>query len=218
MNKLTTQASPNQFPRTICLSEADIRHLVFNGGKQLRTAITSKDFGDSRFEYDENHNPMMGTVNNKIGVITKPIDNTKPRITNIIYSPFGNVGTKVVVNEAWRIGAYNKRRGLLAIDYKATPEIKKTAWIQISDDLNGNEFRTQLAQVAAELRAKGIEQNEDGTWSWEAGQAPLRWQPARAMPEWASRLKLVVSKVSVESSLDNVFNWDFVTDFNLLKG
>lgn len=218
MNKRTTQVSPKllSLPRIVYLPDSAIKQLISNNGKQIRTAITDKDLNGSRFEYDENHDPVMGVVNNKIGVLTKPAK-TPSSTNNIIYSPFGNVGTKVIIKEAWRIGSYNKIRGLLAIDYQATPEIKKTAWVCIADDPDGSKFRAQLATVMAELNAKGIEPNEDGTWSWEAGQAPLRWQSAISMPEWASRLKLVVSKVGVQPSLDNVFNWDFLTDFEVSK-
>lgn len=216
MIKPAIQVSSKPLLRPIYLSDTAIRQLISNNGKHIRTAITNKDLDGSRFEYDENHDPVMGVVNNKTGVMTKPTDPITPS-NNIIYSPFGNVGAKVVVKEVWRIGSYDKIRGLFAIDYQSTPEIKKTAWVRIPSDPDASKFRAHLATVKAELKAKGIKPNEDGTWSWEAGQAPLRWQSASSMPEWASRFKLVVSKVGVQPSLDNVFNYDFLTDFEPLK-
>lgn len=221
MKSSSTQATSRLsfIKRPVTLSNEDIRVLINSDIKVLRTAITHEDLGGARFEYDENHDPVMGIINNKLGAVIKKPISTKTNDTErrLIPSPFGEVGCQLVVNEQWRIGAYSRMRALVAIDYRATPEIKKTAWVQVDGDSDGSKFRTLLAEITAELKAKGIESNEDGTWSWEAGQAPLRWHSATSMPEWASRLKLLVTSVRLEPSLDNVFNWEFVTEFELLS-
>ena len=67
MNKRTTQVSPKllSIPHIIYLPDNAIERLISNNSQQIRTAITDKDLNGSRFDYDVNHDPVMGVVNNK---------------------------------------------------------------------------------------------------------------------------------------------------------
>lgn len=213
----TTQPRVKRLSRIVNLDSDRIRELVYNDLKQVRTPITSQHLKGAEFEYGADHELVIGKIHNRLGLITKkknPISNEYER--GIIHSPFGEVGSLVLIKEVWRIGAYDAIRGLFAIDYQATPEITHTDWVRVSDDPDGSKFRALLKSVKNELSAKNILPNEDGTWSWEAGQSPLSWHTASTMPEWASRFPLVVSKVGVEPDSDNVFSWNFVTDFKVL--
>ena len=118
------------------------------------------------------------------------------------HCPFGKVGDRLWVQEDWRVGAWRETGGVLAIDYKASPEITNTPWVQINDDIDGKKFEAVWIAVTDELDSKGIKTNDDGHYHWPAGQAPLDWHEASTMERWASRLLLEITDIRIERILD----------------
>lgn len=116
--------------------------------------------------------------------------------------PFGKVGDRLWVKEDWRVGAWRETGGVLAIDYKASPEITNTPWVQVSDDEDGKKFEAVWIAVTDELDSKGVKTNDDGHYHWLAGQAPLDWRPASTMERWASRLLLEITDIRIERVQD----------------
>lgn len=116
--------------------------------------------------------------------------------------PFGKVGDRLWVKEDWRVGAWRETGGVLAIDYKASPEITNTPWVQVSDDEDGKKFEAVWIAVTDELDSKGIKTNDDGHYHWPAGQAPLEWRDALTMERWASRLLLEITDIRIERIQD----------------
>lgn len=112
--------------------------------------------------------------------------------------PFGKVGDRLWVQEDWRVGAWREIGGVLAIDYKASPEITNTPWVQLTDDEDGKKFEDVWIAVTDELDSKGVKTNDDGHYHWPAGQAPLDWHGASTMPRWASRLLLEITNIRIE--------------------
>lgn len=222
--KVQTQTQAQAQPkkpsvRAMVLPDKDIANIVSGATSQIRIAIDADSLNGYKFDYDENHDPILSSTQGRLGLLTKRESPTRASgfDRSVIYSPFGEIGTHILIREAWRIGAFQTILGRFAIDYKATPEITNTDWVWVSDDPDGSKFRSEYAAVEAELNAKGIERSEDGVWSWNAGQAPLRWQTPNSMPDWASRLTLLITDIRVEPSLDNVFNWEFVADFKVIN-
>ena len=116
--------------------------------------------------------------------------------------PFGAIGDRLWVQEDWRVGAWREIGGVLAIDYKASPEITNTPWVQVSDDEDGKKFQTVWIAVTDELDSKGVKTNDDGHYHWPAGQAPLDWRDASTMERWASRLLLQITDIRIERIQD----------------
>lgn len=205
--------------RGMVLSSQEIVGILAGTLTELRVPIDNAHLKGFKFDYDENHDPVVDLLNGKLGVFTKKESGLPHRPYNrgIIYSPFDDVGTQIWVREAWRVGAYKEVLSQVAIDYKASPELIRTDWVMIDNDPDGSQYRALFDDIKAELIAKGIEPQQDGKWSWEVGKSPLRWQSAYIMPAWASRLSLVVTDIRVERSLENAFNWDFVAKFVVTK-
>lgn len=114
----------------------------------------------------------------------------------------GNVGDRLWVQEDWRVGAWREIGSVLAIDYKASPEITNTPWVQVSDDEDGKKFEAVWIAVTDELDSKGVKPNDDGHYHWPAGQAPLDWRDASIMERWASRLLLEITDIRIERIKD----------------
>lgn len=116
--------------------------------------------------------------------------------------PLGAIGDRLWVQEYWRVGAWRETGGVLAIDYKASPEITNTPWVQINDDIDGKKFEAAWIAVTDELDSKGVKTNDDGHYHWPAGQAPLDWHEASTMERWASRLLLEITDIRIERIKD----------------
>jgi len=116
--------------------------------------------------------------------------------------PFGKAGDRLWVQEDWRVGAWREMLGVIAIDYKASPEITNTPWVQIDNDDDGKKSESLWIALSDELDSKGIKPNEEGHYHWPAGKAPLDWNEASNMPRWASRLLLEITDISIEHVQD----------------
>jgi hypothetical protein len=118
-----------------------------------------------------------------------------------IRCPFGQPGDRLWVRETWRIGAW-REDGRFAIDYAASPELTRTPWVTITDDLDNQKTERYWISVTDELEAKGVSCDEDGNYHWEPGKAPLNWKPSIHMPRWASRINLEITNIGVERLQD----------------
>ena len=116
--------------------------------------------------------------------------------------PFGEIGDRLWVQEDWRVGAWREIGSVLAIDYKASPDITNTPWVQVSADEDGKKFEAVWIAVTDELDSKGVKTNDDGHYHWPAGQAPLDWRDASTMERWASRLLLEITDIRIERIKD----------------
>lgn len=166
----------------------------------------------------EDNKPIIGYVNGRFGVFTRreihPDSGLYER--GIILSPFGKPNDQLWVRETWRIGAWDENTGQFAIDYKATPEIKKTDWVSVDNDPNGTKFTEYWIDISNELHDKGVKCDDDGNYNWEAGESPLKWRSPVCMPKWASRLTLDVIDVVVEPVVGSMpVQWQFTVTYSL---
>ena len=109
-----------------------------------------------------------------------------------IRCPFGVPGDRLWVRETWRVGGLDvggyRSPIRVAIDYKASPEIDRTPWVQ---GATGEWLLRMRDQTLDDANQKGVDQ-------WDHGESPARWRPSIHMPRWASRITLVVKRVWVE--------------------
>lgn len=123
--------------------------------------------------------------------------------------------SRVWVRETWRIGAWEENTTLsiicpdykFAIDYAASPELKKTPWFYV-DNETGRDF---THRTLMELHRKGVESDEYGHFHWPYGEAPLSWRPSIHMPRWACRDVYTVIKVRLER-LQNISEADAIAE------
>lgn len=102
-------------------------------------------------------------------------------------------GDRLWVKEAWRVGAWSEDAEV-AVDYRASPELKNTPWMPVP----GDRFDEFHRKISDELRRLGVEHDADGNYDWKPGESPLCWRPSIYMPRWASRLTLTVTETKVE--------------------
>jgi hypothetical protein len=129
--------------------------------------------------------------------IVKPISlypdaRTASDILKYCVCPYGMPGYRLWVRETWRVGAWDDIR--FAIDYKASPELKKTPLLCPTYE----EGVKLVDKLLLELDNKDIESDEYGDFHWPYGEAPLNWRPSIFMPRWASRITLEITDVRVE--------------------
>lgn len=113
------------------------------------------------------------------------------------------------VRETWKVGAWDHEDATAAFDYKASPEIKKTEWVDYEDL---DRFEKLMESAIAELDKLGIEpivdeENEKFEWKWEPGQSPFKWKPSIHMPFEAARIFLKVTDVRAER-LQDIYHSD----------
>ena len=108
------------------------------------------------------------------------------------FCPYGAPGDRLWVRETWRVGGLDvggyRSPIRVAIDYKASPEIDRTPWVQ---GATGEWLLRMRDQTLDDANQKGVDQ-------WDHGESPARWRPSIHMPRWASRITLVVKRVWVE--------------------
>lgn len=106
--------------------------------------------------------------------------------------PFGQIGDVLWVKETVRPGAW-REDGRVAFDYKASPEIKNTSWVQM-----GEKFEDYFIKWTDQLLDKGCKSNEEGHFVWEVGESPVNWIPSLFMPKVACRLNLRITNIRIE--------------------
>lgn len=107
------------------------------------------------------------------------------------------------VKETHKLGAW-RADGRMAFDFKASPEITNTPWVQYTEeeDPDSEKFNKIWEKATSTLLDKGYQSGPDGSFHWEAGQSPLPWKPSRFMPKVASRIWLMLEEIYPERLQD----------------
>ncbi|MCB2179472.1 hypothetical protein KQH61_06085 [bacterium] len=119
--------------------------------------------------------------------------NMDAQASSDLFSVFCEPGDLLYVRETWNPGAW-RDDGRVAIDYKASPELTHTPWIDVPED----KWEDLWIKWSDELGKSGLVPEQDGNYNWEPGKSPLRWKPSIHMPKWAARIWLRVTNVRVE--------------------
>ena len=115
----------------------------------------------------------------------------------LVNCPYGQPGDRLWVRETWRIGAWNENFGFVAVDYRSSPELGKTPWIDA-----GESFEKLWIQSTEDAMEAGLSMNSEGAYHWDPGRGPCRWRPSIYMPRWASRITLEITNIRVERLQD----------------
>jgi len=110
--------------------------------------------------------------------------------------PYGQVGDLLWVRETIRLGAW-REDGRMAFDYKASPEIKNTPWVNFDNVDDGEKFEKFWIKICNELHKKNISPDKQGHYTWEPGNSPLNWIPSIFMPKAACRIWLEITDIHV---------------------
>lgn len=119
--------------------------------------------------------------------------------------PYGQVGDHLWIREEWKAGVW-REDGYVAVDYKASPELVKTPWIEAGED-----FEEYWIDWSIQLEKSGLEPDEKGHYHWEPGKNPLEWNRANSMPRWASRILLEITNIRLER-LHNISQEDALAE------
>ena len=109
--------------------------------------------------------------------------------------PYGQVGDRLWVKEAWRVGAWAEDSGQLALDYMADGYCRRE-WITVADEDLFNRLWEQSTMEAQ--KRFGIQER----YAWKPGESPCHWRSSIFMPRWASRITLEITDVRIERLQD----------------
>ena len=124
-------------------------------------------------------------------------DKTGCTSTKYMNCPYGELGDRLWVREAWRIGGWRDDGMRVAIDYAASPELAETPWI----NLCGEAYSKLISNQVNRLMDHGV-MPQDGNFNWRHGECPLPFRPSIHMPRWASRITLEVTGIRVQRLQD----------------
>lgn len=187
--------------RPILFSAPMVRALLAGTKTQTRRAIKPQPFIDdlSNFHWNGWNYGQSVYGEPHVQALASPIPGS---LTKRVACPFGKPGDRLWVREAWRIGAWDHDDGTFAIDYRASPEIKRTPWVTNPNDPEGEDFNNRWISLCDQLEARGVKADAEGRYRWEPGECPLPWRPSIHMPRWASRITLEIADVRVQRLQD----------------
>lgn len=112
------------------------------------------------------------------------------------FYPYGDIGNRLWVKEAWRVGAWDIETGRIAADYRADNSIRRE-WLDA-----GLDFDNYVFQSIGDAQGAGIKPDEHGEYRWEPSESPCRWRPSIHMPRWASRITLDITDMRLQDLQD----------------
>ena len=203
--------------RSLILSDRDIRAIFLGTKTQVRTIVKPRPrYSESHKSWMWQNGPdsydlpysMTRTTNKLTGVTTT--EECKLDLEDWLVKsgrcPY-KVGMKLWVKETWKPGSWNEL-GNVAIDYRATPEIVKTPYINVSGEPN---FNNMWQKWTNELIKAGSMPDADGIHRWEPGKSPLKWRSSAMMPRWASRITLEITEVRAQQ-VQNITREDAIAE------
>jgi len=111
-----------------------------------------------------------------------------------IQCPYGQPGDRLVVKEAWRVGAWDENCGKISVDYRADMFARKD-WIDIPSE---RLFEKLWIESTEDAEKAGFKTDGDGQYKWEDGRGPCRWRGASTMPKEATRIVLEIKNITTE--------------------
>ena len=194
--------------RPILFSTQMVQYILDGRKTQTRRIIKSRHkSGLFRFEKRNVDDTITGITS--LDWDERPMSDS----TNDI-KPKYQIGDILWVRETHKVGAWNDEEQKIAFDYKASPELKKTPWVEYE---NLDAFEKIHLKIIEELNRLGIEpskideENERFYYKWEPGKSPLKWKPSIFMPFEAARIFLKVTNVRVER-LHNISEQDAISE------
>jgi len=134
--------------------------------------------------------PLLFTA----AMVRAVLNDNKTQTRRIVHP--AQVGDRIWVREAWRIGAWNSETESIAVDYLANDFARKE-WLHIGGERFARYVQQSLDDV---LKAAGNADLLD--YTWEPGNAPTRKRPSIHMPRVVSRILLEVTAIRHEPLQD----------------
>lgn len=136
--------------------------------------------------------PLKG----RFGVFIRANRDTKFPRADLIPCPYGQPGDLLWVRENWRPYAWHEGD---PVDIEFTDGTVRACECRLEDEARNIDWEVSIWESAsAECQKAGLELNDEGVYSWEPGESPLKWRPSIHLPRWASRITLKITDVRVQ--------------------